>query len=234
MSKLYAKKVVLFIVEGASERQALRPIFETLYKRDRNIKFEITNGDITSNPASTPADAEEIVVKLVKKYLADNKLKKSDLYQIIQIFDTDGTYIPDSAIIRGEMGKYHYTDENIVCLYPEEARARNAHKREILGHLLALDSIYGIPYEKYFMSANLDHVLYDEANLTADEKLEQAAIFKEAFHGKEHVFPAFLEQIAGDVPDDLATSWNYIKKDVNSLQKHTNLHLYFKLHPLMS
>ena len=31
----------------------------------------------------------------------DNKLKKTDIWKIVQIFDMDGAYIPETAVVRG-------------------------------------------------------------------------------------------------------------------------------------
>ena len=44
------KKTVLFIVEGPSDKSALEKIFRTIYRRNKNIEFKFTQGDITSTP----------------------------------------------------------------------------------------------------------------------------------------------------------------------------------------
>lgn len=228
------KKVVLFIVEGNSDQEALSSILTKLYKNNRHIKFAITNGDVTSDPETTVSQVESLVTGIVKTYITENKLQKSDMFQVVQIFDMDGAYIPDEAVIRGSSGKFYYTPTNISCLAPGDVITRNEHKRSLMDALLKLDSVYGINYEKYFMSCNLDHVLYDEQNLDADEKLERAYEFRLAFQDLEQHFPAFLEQNAGDgVPKDLDESWTYIKTGLHSLERHTNLHLYFSLHPIL-
>ena len=41
------KKTVFFIVEGNTDKSALENIFRKIYKY-RNIRFEFTNGDVTS------------------------------------------------------------------------------------------------------------------------------------------------------------------------------------------
>lgn len=233
-SKIHPKKVVLFIVEGASDKQALSNILRKLYKNSREIKFEITNGDVTSNPDTSVDQVEQEVKKIVTTYITDNKLRKNDLFQVIQIFDMDGAYIPDSAIIRGKTGKFMYTPTNISCLTPQDAISRNEHKRSLMNKLLSLSEINGISYEKYFMSCNLDHVLYDEQNLDADDKLNQAYEFQSLFQGQEQLFSTFLMKYAGEnIPDDLDESWKFIKEDLHSLERHTNLHLYFKMHPII-
>ena len=72
--------------------------------------------------------------------------------------------------------------------------------------LLKLDSVYGINYEKYFMSCNLDHVLYDEQNLDADEKLERAYEFHLTFQDQEQIFPVFSFFFSATLPHTLSLS----------------------------
>lgn len=80
---------------------------------------------------------------------------------------------------------------------------------------------------------NLDHVLYNEQNLDDDKKIAYADAFYESFKGKEEKFIDFLRMEAvNGVPDtSLKDSWEYIKDGLHSLERHTNLHIYFKLHP---
>lgn len=88
------------------------------------------------------------------------------------------------------------------------------------------------PYEMYFMSCNLDHALYNEINLDKELKQEYADEFYERFMRKECMFPAFLKSdVVNNVPDNMSTSWRYIKEGLHSLERHTNLHIYFKTNP---
>lgn len=69
------KKTVFFIVEGNTDKTALEKIFKTIYKH-RYIRFEFTNGDVTSDDLIDKTNVCEILFKKVKKYMIDNKLKK--------------------------------------------------------------------------------------------------------------------------------------------------------------
>ena len=44
------RKTVLFIVEGPSDKAALEKIFQTIYRRNKDVEFKFTEGDITSDP----------------------------------------------------------------------------------------------------------------------------------------------------------------------------------------
>lgn len=48
---------------------------------------------------------------------------------------------------------------------------RNQHKRSKLNRISALKKVWvSIPYHAYYMSCNLDHVLYGKLNSTDDDK----------------------------------------------------------------
>lgn len=49
-----------------------------------------------------------------------------------------------------------------------------------------------IPYEPFYMSCNLDYVLYDLRNLSDEEKEKQATLFSRKYHDDT---PGFLDYI---------------------------------------
>ena len=142
------------------------------------------------------------------------KLKKSNVFQIIQIFDTDGTYIDESHIMEGDTEECVYSETEIFCKYPERVKARNIHKKELMNFLLGEKEIENIPYECYFMSCNLDHVLYNKNNLTDAEKEKYADKFQQMFIGKEERFIPYIKNLATkDMPKSHPGSWRYIKEE---------------------
>ncbi len=159
------KKTILFIVEGKSDKSALEKIFKAIYKRNRNIEFKFAKGDISSDLTTTKSNVEDRIYEIVVGFMKDKKLNKSDIYQIIQIFDMDGAYIPETAIGAGTEHDFVYTTTNILCKDAERVKRRNYQKRAVMDHLLTVREIRGIAYEMYFMSCNLDHALYDVINL---------------------------------------------------------------------
>lgn len=225
------RKTVFFIVEGNTDKTALEKIFKAIYKH-RNIRFEFTNGDVTSDDSIDKSNVCEILYNKVKKYMDDNKLKKTDIWKIIQIFDTDGTYIPEAAVIDGESSKFVYSTTSIACKNVKNVKSRNSKKREMMDFLLSLPDINSIPYQCFFMSSNLDHALYNQQNLSDEDKKRYADAFYDKFLGVEKYFIDFLKLDAvNGVPDSFPASWRYIKQDVHSLERHTNLHIYFLENP---
>lgn len=226
------RKTVLFIVEGPSDKTALEKIFKKIYRRNRGIEFKFTDGDISTDPDITMDNVRTRIYEVVDGFLKDKKLEKTDIYQIVQVFDMDGAYIPDSAITKGKTGAFIYTTTGIQCSDITKVVERNERKRMIMDYLLSVTEIEGLPYEMYFMSCNLDHALYDEINLEPERKQDYADAFYEKFLDKEEKFIDFLNtDVVNGVPNTLSASWRYIKEDLHSVERHTNVHVYFLIHP---
>lgn len=202
MSNKKLKKVVLFIVEGPSDKQALEKIFQKIYA-DQDIVFKFTSGDLTSDKHSDVSNIEKRIYDIVLRLMNENKFRKSDILRIVQIVDTDGVFIPDEAIVEGESYHFFYTLENISCQEPGRVITRNAKKRTLLNHLMNVTEIRHIPYSVFFMSCNLDHALYNEQNLDKAKKIELADAFYKMFRGHEELFQSFLqERVSNGVPED--------------------------------
>ena len=226
-------KAVIFIVEGATDKRALENIFKKIY-RYKEIHFEFTHGDITSDENIDKSNVEMEIYKFIDKYRKDKKLKLSDIWQVVQIFDMDGAYIDDSNILQGYSTEIIYSTENISCKNTQKVKDRNKHKREMINYLLTCDSIKGIPYRCYYLSSNLDHALYNQLNLSDELKSQYSQTFYEQFMGKELLFIKFLEmEVVNGVPESFPESWRYIRKELHSLQRHTNLNIYFKENPVL-
>ena len=209
------KKVILFIVEGPSDRAALGPIMEE-YFNSEDIKFLIVHGDITIKNYITKDNAIIKVNEQIKEKLKELKKKynysKTDYIKIIHLIDTDGVYISDDKVMQ-----------------KEGIRNRNAKKSEVLFKLRTTKNIDGIQYRVYYNSCNLEHVLYDELkDFTDDEKLEKSDDFAEQYEGKSDEFIQFISDESVAVEGSYKETWEYIEKDLNSLNRHSNMNLIFQ------
>jgi len=93
------KQVVLVIVEGPSDEQALALALSKIFDPDQ-IKVEALHSDITADSFNESANIVNKVNDVIKGYLNNNKyIKKTDIKQVIHIIDTDGTFISDEDII---------------------------------------------------------------------------------------------------------------------------------------
>lgn len=231
--KTEMKKAVVFIVEGKSDKNALEHIFKVIYKH-KNVTFEFTRGDLSSDEDLTMDDIQNIIYEKVKAYMDEHKLNKNNIWQIVHVFDTDGTYIPESAIVEGETSKFFYSTTKISCKYTKKVISRNEWKSKTMDELLKVTDIKGIPYKCYFVSSNLDHALYNLQNLTDEEKELYSNKFYELFVDREKLFIDFLRsEVVNGCPDSFPASWRYIREELHSLERHTNLHIYFLENPYL-
>ena len=226
--KKKAKKVVLFLVEGASDLTSLE--FIDNINTDETIKFQITSGDITSKLNITPQNCREEINKILLSFLERSKLRKTDIIKIIHILDIDGVYIPEINIIEDKnIKKFLYTINGIVAPSKENVQKRNESKKQIVEKLLVTSKINSIPYEMYYMSCNLEHVLHDKLeDISEDEKKELANKFADRFYEKEIEFIDFINNKDFKVLGDYKATWDFIKKDLNSVNRYSNFWLFFE------
>lgn len=226
--KKKAKKVILFLVEGASDLTSLE--FIDNINTDETIKFQITSGDITSKLNITPQNCREEINKILLSFLERSKLRKTDIIKIIHILDVDGVYIPEINIIEDKnIKKFLYTINGIVAPSKENVQKRNESKKQIVEKLLVTSKINSIPYEMYYMSCNLEHVLHDKLeDISEDEKKELANKFADRFYEKEIEFIDFINNKDFKVLGDYKVTWDFIKKDLNSVNRYSNFWLFFE------
>ena len=226
--KKKAKKVILFLVEGASDLTSLE--FIDNINTNETIKFQITSGDVTSKLNITPQNCREEINKILLSFLERSKLRKTDIIKIIHILDIDGVYIPEINIIEDKnIKKFLYTINGIVAPSKENVQKRNESKKQIVEKLLVTSKINSIPYEMYYMSCNLEHVLHNKLeDISEDEKKELANKFADRFYEKEIEFIDFINNKDFKVLGDYKTTWDFIKKDLNSVNRYSNFWLFFE------
>ena len=121
-----------------------------------------------------------------------------------------------------------YTPTEIRTAKRDEIIERNDRKSRNMDRLSGCKTIWGIPYRAYYMSCNLDHVLYGKQNSTDDDKESDSYNF--AKHYKARI-PEFIEFIAASdfsVTTDYKESWEFIREGLHSLERHTNFGLAIK------
>ena len=217
------KKIILVIVEGPSDEVALGMALSQIYDKDF-IYIHIMHGDITTRRG---VSSKNIVAKLgneVTAYAKSQHYKASDFKQILHIVDTDGVYIPDDNIMEKENYlDIQYENDGIYTNNKAGVVTRNQQKRDNLYRLRSCGIIWTIPYSLYYMSCNLDHVLYDKQNSTDKDKENDAYVFAKKYKGKVESFKEFICKSQFSVTGDYKGSWDYIEKDLNSVNRYTNL-----------
>ena len=62
--------------------------------------------------------------------------------------------------------------------------------------------MWGVPYRVYYMSCNLDHVLYNKRNSTDEEKENDAYAFAKQYKGDRDGFVKFISESSFSVMGD--------------------------------
>lgn len=225
------KKYVLFIVEGRNDQIEIQSMLRaccvsSLLEKyvDKYVPYD---GDITFDETE-----KTIVEKLNSIVLSWRKgesepfhpISPSDIVKVIHVVDTDGAFIPESTILEDNVGDLEYGDSAIRCGNRSFIVGRNRKKAKVLRKLLALKKVDNISYELFFMSCNMDHVLFGTRNPAAKSKGVNARLFaSRCKHPDDLNQSVFADGIRYD--GTLPESWEFIQSDVNSLNRHTNLNI---------
>jgi hypothetical protein len=175
-----SKKIILFVVEGINDEisfdRAIKNLCKNKNLKPDRIEFKKTNGDITRKQ-----NIKKEVGDAVNKYIKEYSLKKTDIYCVIQLVDTDGAFIAPENIIKHEQDIL-YTDDNIFFNKVDRLRKENENKALSLDILCSTDTIcHEINYRIYYFSCNLEHVLHNKRNISKEEKNSLANKFENEY-----------------------------------------------------
>ena len=254
MGKRPRRQVVLFLVEGDSERRALQDRIAALFDEidesievffpeifqqdpeDPNAIIE-TGGDITQMYTVYPGNYDERVYEYFLRDFCDiNKILPKDIRHVFQLVDMDGAYIPNELVREYEnpenAGKPYYGENEIICKRPHSLISRHKRKQININYLKSKKTIKvgskTIPFEVYFFSSNLDHFIHHEANLPDEQKTCLAGCFSDGFIGDTEGFANFFLQDSDSAQGvTYEESWEQVtaQGSMFSLQRHTNFNL---------
>jgi hypothetical protein len=245
MGKRPKKKIVLFLVEGKSDRELLQAAISSLYERINDeivVYFPLIcddnlekGGDVTSEFGAKPSNIESrIYDRFLRNFFDREKIMPKDIIEVIQIIDTDGVFIPESSIEENPnplgLPGFYYANDRIITENPQYAIDRNRRKSENVKYLVSLDKIKikqkSVKYGVYYFSCNLDHYFHQDPNLPYNEKRRLAELL--ASYYADDV-DGFVKLICNDEfasrHEDYRESWAYIMDELHSLSCHTNLNL---------
>ena len=221
------KKIVFVIVEGRSDEEALGVILSRFYD-NKAVYVHIMHCDITTELDTIPNNIVAKIGSLVKDY-AGRIFKSGDFSQIIHITDMDGAFIPNAAVVEDSATvKPIYSVTEIRTQRKTGIEDRNRRKRENLNRLSSTAEIWNIPYRIYYMSCNLDHALYGKLNSTDEEKENDSYAFAKRYREDIPGFIKFISESDFSVMDSYSQSWQYIREELHSLERHSNFGLCFK------
>lgn len=227
LQNMSEKKVIVFIVEGPSDEAALGTIMKE-YFSGNEVRFVVVHGDISLKDYVSADYIIRKINELVGGIRQKYRYSLDDVIRIIHIADMDGVYISKEDVKEAEVEGIRYFLDHIDAQNAESVIRRNQSKGEILFKLRKTGKVNGIPYRIYFNSCNLEHVLYGELKDFSDEEKEILSDdFAEKYEGQVERFISFISNPEFAVSGTYQKTWDYIQKDRNSLNRHSNMHLLF-------
>ncbi len=228
------KKFILFIVEGSNDKKEITAMLHSpyfsQYKDKYQFEFIDLRYDITAKEGNTEKNIQgklnETFLNWRESGIPFNRIKPSDVQEIVHIIDMDGAFIPKENVEYSDVGRFFYDEKRILSYIPSDAVGRNNRKSKIIKKLLTVSQIDGVPYSIYFLSCNMDHVLFNERNPAQQAKDSKARSFP-FLCAKTDILQKTIFNPAIAAQGTYEESWIDIQKDHNSLGRYTNFNLFF-------
>ncbi|WP_298846651.1 hypothetical protein [Clostridium sp.] len=222
-----SKKIVLFIVEGITDRNSFALILSKIIERNKIVRFKVINGDVTTQNGVNASNIYTKITHYIKEFITSDMYKKSDIFSVIHLVDTDGAFINDEQILQKNTDSIEYNTQNIYARNVDNIKKRNKQKSQILSKLAATNIVYAnLNYRVYFFSSNLEHVIHNRQSVNAVEKREYAEKFEDRFIASPISFIEFMNNPEFIINGEYKDTWEFIKKDTNSLKRFSNFNLY--------
>lgn len=237
------RKVVLFLVEGESEKAALMRPFQALISAGTNsgisTESEAFYCDVTTARIFGSGGKFKVFPKVqntIRQFVLDRiEMRHAytwhDIARVVHIVDLDGAFIPESNIRQGNEPGYHYGPDYIEAPDIDDIVRRNKEKASALRELIGCEQLTwkraSIPYSVYFVSRNLEHALYGiDSDCSDDEKRDLSNSFADKYSYDPEGFAELLLSEVISVPgEDFGDTWDYAQQGTHSLERGSNLHL---------
>ena len=221
------KKVVLFIVEGVTDRESLELLLTELVQANNQIIFQVVGGDITSDRGVTNTNVKSKIIDIIKDG-GKRKFKPNDYREIIHLVDMDAAFISEKNIHEDDtLNRFSYKDDGIYSSNREAIIRRNDRKKKILNLLMSTRKVYRtVPYRVFYFSCNLEHVLHNEREVDDSLKIKYAEDFQDKYIDNLYGFVELLCHSEFTVKEEYKESWDFIKQDNNSIKRFTNFNIF--------
>lgn len=131
------KKVIVVIVEGPSDENAIGGILKEYFSTDE-VQFAVVHGDITSNEFTTVDNVIRKIDELIDGIRTKYGYRWDDFIKVIHIADTDGVFTK-GCVMEAEVAEIRYYEDHMEGAAVEAIEHRNKHKLEILFKLYSTD-----------------------------------------------------------------------------------------------
>lgn len=226
------KKYLLFIVEGINDKREIQAMIRAVTNNHFSDYYVdsycIKGGDITSDYKTN----EKNIIRKLNEIVIGwrnggeppfQRISVSDVERIVHIVDTDGVFVPESAVVETDDAKVQYHDDKMCTIDRTGIVNRNRKKAGVLKKLIVTRQIDNIPYAVYFSSCNMDHLLFNLRNSDQSTKKSNSQVFSILCESEDYLQETvYSPRIAAH---SFAESWDMIQQEKNSLHRHTNLNI---------
>ncbi len=236
------KKVILLLVEGPSDEDALlgptKSVIDQAFVYSKSFHTDVTTASLFQQNTAfkVHGDVVKTVREFVESYLGNNPgYGWTDLAAIVHVIDLDGALVRPNYVVQDDtVLKAVYDAEQIRTPNRDSTLERNRVKSAAVKRLCNTTCLAKgrrkVPYRVFFMSRNLEHALYGlDCDLSDRDKEKLASAFAEKCR-KDPLF--FLETLRSEevaVPGGYDETWGYCFKGANSLKRGSNYHLLFDM-----
>ena len=216
--------------------------------KDDGVEIDY-NGDITSRYGINNNNILPMLLKLFIHPEFEHRPEyeyPASVVEVIHIIDVDGVYLRDEYIKDGKElydRKLPYYDDKAGCILVNDVNeiiSRNEVKRNNLQKLIDTKKLRITiakgrhdekekPYRVFYFSANLDHVLFGNANNYSGNKVKDAKRFGNAFYDEPLKLASyFLNHPCAVESSDYKESWEILQGEDKSLRPLTNINVLVK------
>lgn len=222
------RKIVFVIVEGPADDEALAYLLGRIYDKN-TVYVEIMHGDVTSEKGAHAGTIRARLGEILQRYMNSYHVTRAHFQEIVHIVDMDGAYIPDAAVTEDTTAERPiYSLTEIRTARVQDIVNRNRTKQSCLTTISSTPTINKIPYQAYYMSCNLDHVLYNKLNSPDKEKEIDSLNFARRYRSHVEEFVTFISESDFSIGGTYLESWDFIKQGNHSLERHTNFGICLK------
>ncbi len=177
---------------------------------------------------------------MIQSYLEKYKFLPNDLTAVVHITDADGCFIAPECVKVDERIEQNlfYTEDAILVKSDkrkEQIEQRNDMKAKNARILIANDHFsinrMKVPYQLFYFSTNLEHVLWNERNEIPTEKIQKADEFMDNLTCTIEEYLSTYLPVSSELSyrEKIKKSWSFLMEGCHSLHRGTNLPLLFQM-----
>ena len=141
------KKVIVVIVEGPSDENAIGSILKEYFSSEE-VQFAVVHGDITSDKFTTVKNVVTKIDAIIYGIKTKYGYNWEDFIKIIHIADTDGVFTKN-CVVKADVNDIQYYEDHMEGIDVEAIEHRNKHKSEILFKLYSTGKVHDIAYRLF-------------------------------------------------------------------------------------